>query len=236
MKKLQQFPELVYDYFLIDEGKLIRKLACGKLRPVTTFFHDQLIVTFAGQQYAACDVAWLLHYGVWPTRELVYADGDPRNLREANLLPVRQRRYRFRPAQSTFGWSHKLSTDHFTSQALCAADWFRVSTDIYRMEKRLVLTEEAQLATIRRDSYVERPRPPLPPLPRPPTKPMKLKLSERPARPSKSHIWHIASAQWVDVPPACCVADDQQVRAGHVLAGYSVFAYDAAAGKVLPVS
>jgi hypothetical protein len=148
------------------------------------------------------------------------------------LLPVRVKRYRFRPFQVLDGWQHKLSKEVFANPSACAEDWAAITTGIYRDEKRLVVAEEKALIALRDANLVDQPRP----LDFPPVcVSSRMRVTNKGERPSKEHVFHKATQQWVKIPPACCVADDHQVRAGYVLQGYWKFAYDKATQRVLPV-
>jgi hypothetical protein len=46
---------------------------------------DYLSVTYRGRKMSGAQVAWLLHYKVWPDRSVFFIDNDPTNLRITNL-------------------------------------------------------------------------------------------------------------------------------------------------------
>lgn len=44
-----------------------------------------LYIRYKDREMVASRVAWLLHYGEWPNRSVMFVDGDTRNLKIANL-------------------------------------------------------------------------------------------------------------------------------------------------------
>lgn len=230
MRKLEQYAEFTADYFLINEGRLFRKLANGGIKEITTLDRDRLLVQFAGELYRALDIAWVLHHGYFPRREIISLDGDPQNMHVTNVVPVRTRRHRFYALSVLGGFTHKLSKSKFPTEAACAEDWRLCVNHMYRSELNIVLTEDAEDLAILK-ALIGRPKP----ANFPPTAKPRLRRAIKGSRPSLDHVWHKATQQWVKVPPACCVADDIQVRAGYVLQGFSEFAYDSATNSVKPV-
>lgn len=219
MKKLQLYPEFVSDYYVMDEGALYRKLANGELFKVTTSDRSRLVTTFCGETYKALDIAYFLYYGYWPKRTTICLDGDIYNLRPENVIAARTKRYRFVPVHSLQGVSHSLTKNTFKTLAECYNDWHLIVQHRYRTEMRIILAEDAREIELVKANSGHREKPSFFPTC------YKDKLAKpKPARPSKKHVW--SGKDWVIVPPAINVADDYKVRAGRVLEGYSVFAYD----------
>jgi hypothetical protein len=54
----------------------------------STIIKTHLKVMFSGKLYQAKHVAWFLHYGRWPKKELIQIDKDYRNVRISNLKEV----------------------------------------------------------------------------------------------------------------------------------------------------
>lgn len=44
-----------------------------------------LYIRYKDREMVASRIAWLLHYGVWPDRSVMFVDGDTKNLRISNL-------------------------------------------------------------------------------------------------------------------------------------------------------
>ena len=233
MLKLAQFPQFAPDYYELIDGKLFRKQVNGKLKQVTLLDRERLICNFAGEIYRAVDIAWMLIYGIFPTCNVICLDGDPLNLTPENLVPVRTVRHRCHPLQYPNGWKHKLSEQFFGSVTTCASDWLVCAQSAYRSDRVLIVREEAKKLELLRANSADIPRPAFFPKPFVPKR--RISRAAKGARPSLDHVWHKDTEQWVKVPPACCTADDIQVRAGYVLQGFSEFAYDLASNRVKPV-
>lgn len=74
----------------IDVSKKIKKgSAAGSVKNTRHRTTKQpkayLYIRYKDQEMVASRVAWLLHNGEWPTRSVMFADGDTKNLKISNL-------------------------------------------------------------------------------------------------------------------------------------------------------
>ena len=84
----------------------------GSLRPDDTGGH--LVIGFEGRQYQAGHIAWFMAHKQWPSTQVLFADGNPLNLRKSNLR-LRAFMYRDTPkARQMRRYRDKLRERHPT--------------------------------------------------------------------------------------------------------------------------
>lgn len=232
MKKLAMYPELAADYYQIIGSDLYRKLANGGLFKVQTHDRSRLVTTFAGEVYRALDIAWVLHQGYWTKRKVISLNGDPFDMSLQNVVAVRNKVYRCYIIQHLKHFTHGLSKNTFATNAEAYADWSSTVQHIYRTEMPIILREEAWEREIVASNKLHRARPAdFPAHCLSEQEKFARSPKNRPARPSKKHVW--SGKDWVIVPKPINVADDYKVRAARIMEGYSVFEYDASIQQVV---
>jgi hypothetical protein len=74
----------------IDASKNVKKgMVAGSVKSArhrtTGQIKSYLYIRYKDREMVASRVAWMLHYGVWPDRSVMFADGDTTNLKISNL-------------------------------------------------------------------------------------------------------------------------------------------------------
>ena len=83
-------PEAGTFFWKIDASKNIKKgMVAGSLKNcrhrTTGQIKSYLYIRYKDREMVASRVAWMLHYGVWPDRSVMFVDADTTNLKISNL-------------------------------------------------------------------------------------------------------------------------------------------------------
>lgn len=83
-------PEVGRFYWKIDASKNVKKgSVAGSVKSSrhrsTGRIKSYLYIRYKDREMVGSRVAWLLHYGEWPNRSVMFADGDTANLKISNL-------------------------------------------------------------------------------------------------------------------------------------------------------
>lgn len=215
-----------YLYFKITQGRLYKVLASGKLRPVTAIHNGRVVARIDGNEYDAAMVAWTLHYGIWPRYPLVYADGDPHNVREDNLFAAREPLKRctlrtigkviYHPLSKVGHANKEAAREHW--QKLYAAELMQDMAAVISQQQEELERHADKLDPTRwliEPSAKQRKagRKPLPVREglTKHGKPYKPKPTQRP-KAVEGKKWHWYESAWLLVPKACHVSDDKNIR------------------------
>jgi len=223
IQDIQMPAEQVPNFFFNGRGGLHRKLADGTFKPIRSMNGGRLVTMHKGERLYGIDIAWCLRYGNWPMFPLTCVSGDPYDLTEDNVFPVRLRFLRYRETERAGDFFHPLSEAPYRDPIACKASWVMCATDEYRKDLAYVEHLEQKARELRRAS-----------LPKPETKrlPVSAKpdaasnlLPKRPAR-VPGRVWHYYRKAWLSVPEPVHVSDDYRVRCLATLCGAEKFAYD----------
>lgn len=219
----------ILKHFAVEDDRLVRKLATGHCRPVRLIDRGRLASMLGGVRYFGPEIAYACIYCVVPMFPIVQVDGDPFNMAENNLMPVRLERFRFRLIATTGGFRHPLTRSLFRTEAECHSDWVTLARQRYQRDKPCVrqMEDEAQGRK--------------PVLPRiQPVVPRRVSAAVKRAvdRPEavEGRSWHWWEGAWLSLPEAVHCSDDWMVRA-RVVAEHpsAVFIYDPIAQRTVPV-
>jgi hypothetical protein len=221
---------MVREHFVIKHDTLYRTRADGTVSPVTDLLSGKLVARLHGQILKGPEIAWALVYGSVPAFPVALLSLDPTDMREENLVPIRDTRIRFRTVESHRGFSHRLNAGlYFRTRDECFADWIVYARRYYAPDVIYALQHERL-----RDQHL-----PVPKYSRPIKKPTYAgrAKTERPPRPQPiaGRLWYWHAAQWVSVPPACHPADDYICRCEAVLKGATGFVFNQETQMVDPV-
>lgn len=223
---------LILRNFAVHDGVLYRKYKNGAV-PVTLTYRGRLMSEIANTRYFGPDVAYACIYGVVPMFPIVQVDGNPHNVAEDNLMPVRLKRLRYRETAVPGGFRHPLTTLTHTTQARCHADWVLRAKRYYQDDKMYVRQLEDQYKPARPAVFNE-PEPTV-------LQPVRRKIvrtSTRPAKPSRvfGRVWHWYKDDWLSLPEPVHQSDDWMVRAAVVSEHPNArFVYDELKQMTVPV-
>lgn len=214
--------------FAVEDGRLFRRLASGHSREISVIERGRLVSVLDGRKYYGPDVAWACHYLAVPMFRVITLDGDPFNLAEDNLMPVRLKRLRYRVIEVPGGFRHPRTRETFPSERHAHADWVRSASRYYREDKPYVRSLEDQHQPTKPEApekRTERFRAPS-------------TVSGRPLRPEVvwGRSWHWWEGRWLSLPDACHASDDWMVRAAVVSQSPGArFVYDSVAQRTVAV-
>ncbi len=211
--------------FVVSEGQLLKKLANGHVKELTTMDGNDLIVRIDGKTLRAADIAWALIYGNWPKWRIVTLD-DPRYFVVGNLFPSRIRRYRAMVRAAGERFKHSLSGySTYSTRDLAERDWAMRVRVIYEKDLPYCLQVEANERIMYHASMPVRMQAPLPPIEekiarrkRAPNKNPRVDRTTKPEDvPGKK--WYWLRGEWVLANRAIHVADDWMARCYAAKAG-----------------
>lgn len=224
---------LVHEHFQLANGKLFRRLIDGTAKPVTLVKDGRLASRLGGVEYYGPAVAWALYYSSAPMFPVICVDGDPFNLSQENVVPVRRQRVRFRLRTGYRGFSHQLASNlWFRTEVACRDHWVGMARAHYMEDFELARQLEDERDRQMPAAPYSRTRRAFKPLPA-----RGLPASERPPKPpaDAGRRWYWYAEQWVSVPEAVHASDDYIERCRHVLAGAKSFVYDPEKQMTVPV-
>lgn len=208
MEHSLNLPELISTIesrYVVSGDRLYRKLATGGLAEVKALTGGKLSLVICGKLYQAAQVAWTLHYGMFPTCRLVSFDSDVTNVAADNLYPIVTKQFRWRVTYSGDLYYHPLNKRHgFRTMLECRKDWDNLALRTYKIGKTAVLHREAIQRNLlgelpRHYGKLDRPKQPL-------------------VDPGFIACWY-KNSRWVVVPEAKHVSDDIMERTRHYLQG-----------------
>lgn len=227
-------PSEVPRWFVYD-GCLLRKRADGSVRPVTAMEGGKLFSMVDGERIMAIDIVWCLKYGNWPKFHLTSLAEDPTDLHIDHIFPTRTKRVRFRCYPVDGGLvRHPLAKEGFRTEREARAHWERCARAFYMKDMPYVEALEARERLVYENTLAAKPE--LAPAPRKVKEHVaRVRSTSRPEKPAVAEgqeaVWY--QDQWVVVPVACHVSDDQRVRCAAVLKGAKAFRYDAGLGRTV---
>ncbi len=232
---------LARQHFGVIDGQLVRKMASGHVKAVSTMEGKNLVAVLEGVKHSASDIFWALTYGSWPKYPLAVL-GDPHLMSLDNVYPARVRRLRCQLIPSGERYRHPLSGfNTYPTKEAARSNWVIKARAHYQADLAYVLELEAAerllyaqmhpveaaavLAPQAHEVRVKRFRSPNKNGPRPKRTP------EPEAVEGKKWYWY--KSQWVLANEPVHVSDDWMMRCAAAMDGRLVNRYDAEAGKTL---
>ncbi len=216
--------------FCVVGGKLYRCLAGGHVRPVQLVDRGRLLSVIGTSKFFGPDVAYMVHHRVVPMYPIVQLDGDPHNVAEENLMPVRLTRLRYRLTKTAGGWKQPLDAVPYNTEEEARAAWLILARHYYLKDKSRVRLLEDEMAGVKPEvpKYV-------PVAPRKTYPKGEVRLV--PPNAVAGRKWHWWGGSWLSLPEAVHCSDDWQVRAEAYEANPDVrFVYDPLSDRTLRVS
>lgn len=218
----------ILKHFAVEDGRLVRKLATGHLRPVRLVDRGRLSSMLDGVRYYGPEVAYACIHRVVPLYPIVQVDGDAFNMSENNLMPARLGRLRYRSIETPGGFRHPLSRGTFVNERLCHYDWVQLARRQYMRDFAYVrqLEDEMQGRKPEVPETVVVPRR------------VAAAIKSRGDRPEAvaGRSWHWWGDSWLSLPEAVHCSDDWMVRAAVVSQHPGArFVYDEVAQRTVSI-
>lgn len=217
----------VLKHFVVEHDRLYRRHRDGTVREITLIDRGRLAAMLDGVRVYGPDIAYACIYRVVPMFPIIQVDGDPHNMAENNLMPVRTKRLRYRAVLVAGGWRHPLDRMTFRDEQTCHADWVRHARNFYHRDKPYVrqLEDEAQgrKPVVEKRVVIVR-------------RVYGGKRREGRPEPVEGRSWHWWQDSWLSLPDPVHESDDWMVRATVVAASpEAVFVYDPVAQRTVSV-
>lgn len=214
----------ILTHFCVERDQLWRRLVDGSLKPIRLVDRGKLSIRFRGKRHYGPEIAYACIYHVVPMYPIVQVDGNPHNMNEDNLMPVRLKQYRFRAVPKNGGFRHPLSLQIFPYKSECENDWIRTVKAIYRRDKPLVRSmEDEARGQVVLPKFIPKKR---------------YARSERHQKPPpiEGRVWHRWKDDWLSVPLPVHISDDYMVRCRIVAEHpHAQFVYDPVTKRTLSV-
>lgn len=215
--------------YALQDGRLMRKLSGGLVRPVDSWQKGRLVVQLRGRRTFAAEIAWILQHGAECPYPILILDGDECNLAADNLLAIKGAvpRMRLTPVRvhQSRGVTHPLSEVVFLSNEAARLDW-------QQQVQRQFAQGHAEALLLCEQRVAARPVVEVLPVAAPPGP--KRKYERRPPCPEG---WVLVryKGEWLAVPRAVHPSDDVVLRCQQVLKGVKRFYFDKEKQMTLPV-